>query len=81
MDEVIIEKPKNIKSFLELIIHVDDRPGHDRRYAINSNKIQDELGWYPSETFDSGLRKTISWFVENSDNVVYEANRIGLRSS
>ncbi len=81
MDEVILEKPKNIKSFLELIIHVDDRPGHDKRYAIDSSKIQDELGWYPSETFDSGLRKTISWFVENSDNIDYEANRIGLRSS
>jgi dTDP-glucose 4,6-dehydratase len=44
---------------------VTDRPGHDRRYAINATKIQRELGWQPSETFASGLRKTVRWYLDN----------------
>ncbi len=49
--------------FRGLIQHVTDRPGHDVRYAIDSSKIQQELGWQPLESFDSGLRKTIEWIV------------------
>ena len=49
----------------ELITFVKDRPGHDRRYAINAGKIERELGWTPKETFESGLRKTVRWYLEN----------------
>jgi len=49
----------------ELITYVKDRPGHDRRYAIDARKIERELGWRPKETFESGLRKTVRWYLEN----------------
>ncbi|RMH08931.1 MAG: dTDP-glucose 4,6-dehydratase [Nitrospirae bacterium] len=52
------------KRFTDLITFVTDRPGHDWRYAIDSTKIQTELGWQPLETFESGLRKTVAWYVE-----------------
>jgi dTDP-glucose 4,6-dehydratase len=66
----------------QLITYVTDRPGHDARYAIDALKIQRELGWRAEETFDSGLRKTVKWYLENDDwwvplSVAY-ANRIGL---
>jgi dTDP-glucose 4,6-dehydratase len=48
-----------------LIAHVDDRPGHDRRYAIDAGKIERTLGWRPAETFESGLRKTLQWYLDN----------------
>ncbi len=51
----------------ELITFVTDRPGHDRRYAINADKIERELGWRPSETFSSGLRKTVEWYLANQE--------------
>ncbi len=50
-----------------LITYVKDRPGHDRRYAIDASKIARELGWKPQETFDSGLRKTVVWYLANTD--------------
>ncbi len=49
----------------QLITHVTDRPGHDRRYAMNISKIEGELGWRPRETFETGIRKTIQWYLEN----------------
>ena len=49
----------------ELITFVKDRPGHDRRYAMDARKIERELGWRPKETFESGIRKTIRWYLEN----------------
>jgi dTDP-glucose 4,6-dehydratase len=49
-----------------LIEFVEDRPGHDRRYAMDISKIKDELGWEPKETLESGLRKTLDWYLENS---------------
>ncbi len=52
-------------SYARLITHVADRPGHDRRYAIDASKIERELGWRPTETFESGLRKTITWYLAN----------------
>lgn len=52
-------------SYKSLITHVQDRPGHDLRYAIDASKIQRELGWTPQETFDSGLRKTVEWYLDN----------------
>jgi dTDP-glucose 4,6-dehydratase len=50
-----------------LITYVADRPGHDWRYAIDASKLRDELGWEPTETFDTGIRKTIQWYLENDD--------------
>jgi dTDP-glucose 4,6-dehydratase len=53
------------KSYAQQITFVKDRPGHDRRYAIDASKIERELGWRPAETFDSGIRKTIQWYLDN----------------
>ena len=55
------------RDYETLIAYVKDRPGHDRRYAIDPRKIRDELGWEPSETFDSGLRRTIRWYLDNDE--------------
>ncbi len=55
------------KSYKDQITFVKDRPGHDRRYAIDASKIEKELGWRPAETFDTGIRKTIQWYLDNSD--------------
>ena len=54
------------KPYAEQITYVTDRPGHDRRYAIDATKIHRELGWKPSETFESGIRKTVQWYLDNS---------------
>ncbi len=51
----------------DLITYVADRPGHDWRYAIDASKLKDELGWEPTETFDTGIQKTIQWYLENDD--------------
>jgi len=51
----------------ELITYVQDRPGHDRRYAIDARKIARELGWKPAEGFEGGLRKTVRWYLERGD--------------
>jgi dTDP-glucose 4,6-dehydratase len=51
--------------YSRLVTHVTDRPGHDRRYAIDASKIERELGWRPAETFESGLRKTVRWYLDN----------------
>lgn len=55
------------QSYRSQISHVTDRPGHDRRYAIDARKLQNELGWLPAETFDSGIRKTVAWYLANTD--------------
>jgi len=55
------------KSYAEQITFVKDRPGHDRRYAINASKIASELGWKPEETFETGIRKTVQWYLDNQD--------------
>ena len=54
-------------SYAEQITYVTDRPGHDRRYAIDARKIERELGWRPAESFESGIRKTIAWYLDNPD--------------
>jgi dTDP-glucose 4,6-dehydratase len=51
----------------KLITFIKDRPGHDKRYAVDANKINKELGWKPSITFEEGLDKTIEWYINNSD--------------
>jgi dTDP-glucose 4,6-dehydratase len=53
------------KSYLEQVTYVTDRPGHDRRYAIDAGKIERELGWRPAETFETGIRKTVAWYLEH----------------
>jgi dTDP-glucose 4,6-dehydratase len=54
-------------SYREQITYVQDRPGHDKRYAIDARKVERELGWKPAETFDTGIRKTVHWYLENAD--------------
>jgi dTDP-glucose 4,6-dehydratase len=71
-------------SHRSLITFVTDRPGHDHRYAIDPTKIQRDLGWRPTENFESGLRKTVRWYLDNRDwwenilNSGYRAERVGL---
>lgn len=60
-------RPRITGSYQSLITFVDDRPGHDRRYAIDASKITKKLAWKPLETFDTGIRKTVQWYLENSD--------------
>ncbi|MCY1271254.1 dTDP-glucose 4,6-dehydratase [compost metagenome] len=60
-------KPRATGSYLDLVTFVKDRPGHDRRYAIDARKLERELGWKPAETFESGLRKTVEWYLSNQD--------------
>ena len=60
-------KPKQHGSYADQITYVKDRPGHDRRYAIDASKIERELDWKPKETFDTGIRKTVEWYLANTD--------------
>ena len=66
-DTVRRDKPDGVKFYKDLIEFVDDRPGHDERYAIDATKINNELGWEPIETFESGLKKTVKWYLDNKD--------------
>jgi dTDP-glucose 4,6-dehydratase len=65
LDELVQQHPAGIIHFKELISFVEDRPGHDIRYAIDASKIDHDLGWSPTETFESGLHKTVKWYLEN----------------
>jgi len=67
LNKVIDDKPNSITDFKELITFVKDRPGHDLRYAIDASKIESDLGWHPEETFESGIAKTIDWYLNNLD--------------
>ena len=79
LDELV---PRD-KRYHELITNVQDRPGHDRRYAIDASKIQRELGWQPQETFESGIRKTVQWYLDNLEwcrrvqDGIYQRERLG----
>ncbi len=64
-------KPDAAGSYSRLITYVKDRPGHDRRYAIDARKLERELGWRPAETFESGIRKTVSWYLDNPEWVAH----------
>ncbi|MCX8641181.1 MULTISPECIES: dTDP-glucose 4,6-dehydratase [unclassified Gilliamella] len=66
LEELAPNKPKGVKSYKDLISYVPDRPGHDQRYAIDASKIYKDLGWKPIETFESGMRKTVNWYLDNS---------------
>jgi len=84
LEELAPVKPAGIDSYKELIEFVKDRPGHDARYAIDASKIQRELAWVPEETFETGLRKTVQWYLKNSiwcERVLsgaYRLERIGV---
>ena len=67
LDELVPNMPRNLASYKNLITHIPDRPGHDRRYAIDNTKIENELGWLPKESFESGIRKTVLWYLKNED--------------
>lgn len=82
LDELLPESQH--KPHKDLVEFVTDRPGHDQRYAIDASKIQQELGWKPRETFESGLRKTVQWYLENREwnqhilDGSYQQQRLGL---
>jgi len=84
LDELIPDSP--YKPHKSLIKFVDDRPGHDRRYAIDAGKIKKELDWEPSESLDTGLKKTIKWYLNNPQWIervmsgAYKGQRLGLKN-
>lgn len=65
LERLDVLHPGSVSRFHDLITHVADRPGHDGRYAIDASKIEHELGWYPRESFESGIEKTVRWFVRH----------------
>lgn len=65
LEELVPNKPAGVAKYEDLITYVQDRPGHDVRYAIDAAKIGRELGWKPQETFESGIRKTVIWYLNN----------------
>lgn len=67
LEELAPNKPEGIQYYKDLINYVTDRPGHDVRYAIDASKIQNELGWVPEESFETGLRKTVEWYLNNQE--------------
>ncbi|HHL1973692.1 TPA: dTDP-glucose 4,6-dehydratase, partial [Klebsiella pneumoniae] len=86
LDNVVEQKPGNISHFADLITFVKDRPGHDLRYAIDAAKIQRDLGWVPEETFESGIEKTVRWYLNNPTwwqrvlDGSYAGERLGLNN-
>ena len=83
LEELAPERPAGVAQFADLITFVKDRPGHDQRYAIDASKIERELGWVPEETFETGLRKTVQWYLDNLDwcrrvqDGSYQGERLG----
>ncbi|MDH1666369.1 dTDP-glucose 4,6-dehydratase, partial [Pseudomonas chengduensis] len=83
LEELAPQKPAGITHYEDLITYVQDRPGHDQRYAIDASKIERELGWVPQETFETGLRKTVQWYLDNLDwcrrvqDGSYQGQRLG----
>jgi dTDP-glucose 4,6-dehydratase len=84
LEELAPNKPQGVENYRDLITYVKDRPGHDMRYAIDAGKIDRELGWRPQETFESGIRKTVSWYLNNEtwwrrvQDGSYAGERLGL---
>ena len=67
LEDLVPNKPEGVDQYEDLIIYVKDRPGHDVRYAIDASKIHRDLGWVPVETFETGLRKTVEWYLSNQN--------------
>ncbi|MBP6083007.1 dTDP-glucose 4,6-dehydratase [Providencia sp.] len=86
LEEFCPQKPQGVVHYRDLITYVKDRPGHDMRYAIDAAKIERELGWTPQETFESGIRKTVQWYLNNEtwwrrvQDGSYAGERLGLGS-
>ena len=84
LEELCPQKPQGVAHYRDLITYVTDRPGHDMRYAIDADKIANELGWTPQETFESGIRKTVLWYLNNEtwwrrvQDGSYSGERLGL---
>lgn len=84
LEELVPNKPAGVAHYRDLITYVADRPGHDLRYAIDASKIAHYLGWVPQETFESGIRKTVIWYLENEtwwrrvQDGSYAGERLGL---
>ncbi|EPC5222888.1 dTDP-glucose 4,6-dehydratase [Klebsiella pneumoniae] len=84
LEELVPTKPAGVAQYADLITYVTDRPGHDMRYAIDANKIYNELGWKPQETFETGIRKTVEWYLANEKwwsrvkDGSYAGERLGL---
>lgn len=84
LEELVPTKPAGVSFYSDLITYVTDRPGHDMRYAIDAKKIFNELGWKPQETFESGIRKTVEWYLANETwwrrvkDGSYAGERLGL---
>ncbi|MCX3078638.1 dTDP-glucose 4,6-dehydratase [Klebsiella michiganensis] len=84
LEELVPVKPAGVAQYIDLITYVTDRPGHDMRYAIDADKIYKELGWKPQETFESGIRKTVEWYLANEvwwsrvKDGSYAGERLGL---
>ena len=84
LDELVPDHPDGVSAYADLITYVKDRPGHDQRYAIDASKIKAELGWVPEETFDSGVLKTVKWYLDNLEwcrrvqDGSYRGERLGL---
>lgn len=84
LEELAPNKPAGVRHYRDLITYVKDRPGHDMRYAIDAGKIERELGWRPQETFESGMKKTVSWYLNNEkwwrsvQDGSYTGERLGL---
>ncbi len=85
LEELVPVKPQGVQQYRDLITRVPDRPGHDLRYAIDASKIERELGWAPQETFESGIRKTVEWYLANEGwwkqvlDGSYQGERLGLK--
>lgn len=67
LEELAPNKPEGVAHYVDLITYVKDRPGHDLRYAIDATKIKEDLGWVPEESFETGLRKTVEWYLNNQE--------------
>jgi dTDP-glucose 4,6-dehydratase len=72
-------RPRKTGAYADLIAHVTDRPAHDRRYALDADKLTHELGWRASESFESGLEKTVRWYLEHMEWVTEVANDVGYK--
>ena len=87
LDELVPSKLDGIKQYEQLITYVGDRAGHDVRYAIDATKIANELNWTPDETFQSGIQKTVEWYLDNKiwcehiKNGSYQGERLGVIKS
>jgi dTDP-glucose 4,6-dehydratase len=83
LEGLVPSKPGGVNQYRDLITIVTDRPGHDVRYAIDASKIARELDWRPEETFETGMRKTVQWYLENQGwwkrvlNGRYQLDRLG----